>query len=391
MRNNTNKRVGIFSNSGYDIISNPLMNTVQYLCQLDYRVDIYGRQSKNFDLPFFDNEKVQYIIPKQSKHSIPYLNGILRLYSIYKHYLRGKRYDFFIGFDPGGLQDAACLGILTKTPYIYHSLEIVSMTDLTNYKSYIKKFIERILNKYALFTITQDELRANLIERENKIPREKIKIVYNSSIGNVIKTKSNWLRNNLAIPNDKVIVLAVGSLIKEHMIEEIVCCSSSWPKKYVLVLHGWFPDDEIEDRIKRCAIKYPERIYISEKILPFKDKYLISSSADIGLVFFKPVNENMRYTGAAAGKLFDFIQCGVPIIANNLPGMKNLVEDNGCGIVVDETEEIAHAVSAIDADYKLYSEKSCKAFLKYDFCNCYKNVLAEIEKDQKGQQGPLSF
>ena len=102
------------------------MNTVQYLCQLDYRVDIYGMQSKNFDLPFFDNEKVQYIISPQIKHSIPYLNRILRLYSLYNHYLRGKRYGFFIGFDPGGLQDAACLGILTKTHYIYHSLEIVS-------------------------------------------------------------------------------------------------------------------------------------------------------------------------------------------------------------------------------------------------------------------------
>ena len=378
-----NKRVGIFSNSGYDIISNPLMNTVQYLCQTGYHVDIYGRQSKNFHLPLFDNEKVQYIILKQSKHSIPYLNRILRLFSIYKHHVRGKQYDFFIGFDPDGLQDAACLGIFTKTPYIYHSLEIVSMTDLTNYKSYIKKFIERILNKNALFTITQDELRSNLLERENKIPREKIKIVYNSSIGNVIKTKSNWLRNSLAIPNNKVIVLAVGSLIKEHMAEEIVAVSLTWPYKYVLVLHGWFPDDEIGNRIKQYSKKYPERIYISEKILPFKDKYLISSSADIGLVFFKPVNENMRYIGAAAGKLFDFIQCGVPIIANNLPGMKNLIEDNGCGIVVDEMEEIAHALSVINADYKLYSEKSYKAFLKYDFSNCYEKVLAGIEKGQK--------
>lgn len=387
MRNNTNKRVGIFSNSGYDIISNPLMNTVQYLCQLDYYVDIYGKQIKNFDLPLFDNEKVQYIIPTQSKRSIPYLNRILRLYSVYKHYLRGKRYDFFVGFDPDGLQDAACLGILTKTPYIYHSLEIVSASYLTSFKSCTKKYIERMLNKYALFTITQDELRVNLLEKNNRISRKKIKIVYNSSLGNVIKVKSDWLRNNLAIANDKVIVLAVGSLIKEHMIEEIVACSLTWPDKYVLVLHGWFPREKIENKIKQYSKKYPERIYISDKVLSFKDKYLVFSSADVGLVFFKPLNENMRYAGASAGKLFDFIQCGVPVIANNLPGMKNLVEDNGCGIVVDEIEEIAHVVSAIIADYKLYSDKSYKAFLKYDFSNCYEKILAEIENKISGISG----
>ena len=98
------------------------------------------------------------------------------------------------------------------------------------------------------------------------------------------------------------------------------------------------------------------------------------------LVFSKPVNDNMRYAGAAAGKLFDFIQCGVSIIANNLPGMKTLVEANGCVVVVDEMEDIAHALSAINADYKLYSENSYKAFLKYDFSNCYEKILAEIEK-----------
>ena len=92
----------------------------------------------------------------------------------------------------------------------------------------------------------------------------------------------------------------------------------------------------------------------------------------------------MLYTGAAAGKLFDFIQCGVPVIANNLPGMKNLVEDNGCGIVVNEMEEIAHALSVINADYKLYSDKSYKTFLKYDFSNCYEKIVAEIENKISG-------
>ena len=52
---------------------------------------------------------------------------------------------------------------------------------------------------------------------------------------------------------------------------------------------------------------------------------------DIGLFLLPPVNFNWRFT--LPNKLFEFIQACVPIIANDLPFLHQIVGDEGFGVV----------------------------------------------------------
>lgn len=373
------KRVGIFSLSGYDIISNPFINTVKYLANNGFKVDIFSVQSDAFSQPDFKNKNVNYFTINSKTFFIRFVERFLRILRVWSR-IKKHIYDFIIGFDPEGLFYASLFGFIKRTPYIYHNLEIYPRSTLNTLVKKIKKKIEILANKYAVLSITQDEIRAPILARENKIELKTIFIVYNTSIGGIITNKDNIFRDRFNIPEDCVIVLAVGSLIKEHMIDAIVQSVRFWSENFVLVLHGWFSDKAYEKEIRSLVEKYSNRIFISSEILPIEEKNKIFQSVDIGLVFFDPVNENVKYVGAAAGKLFDFLQCGVPVISNNLPGMKELIEENKVGFVVNDKEAIGNKLVTIVQNFKTLSHSSYNTFKKYSFQQSYKNVLDMLRK-----------
>lgn len=53
----------------------------------------------------------------------------------------------------------------------------------------------------------------------------------------------------------------------------------------------------------------------------------------IGLVLLKPEYENIRI--GLPNKLFNYMACGVPVIASDLPEMSRLIETTDCGLLVE--------------------------------------------------------
>ena len=90
------------------------------------------------------------------------------------------------------------------------------------------------------------------------------------------------------------------------------------------------------------------------------------------------MTENLLYVGTAAGKIFEFMKCGVPLVSNELPGMRALIEGNSCGVVVRGPEEIRDALKIVDDNYSAYRKNCFKAFPKYDFGKKYDEVLHKI-------------
>ena len=187
-----------------------------------------------------------------------------------------------------------------------------------------------------------------------------------------------WLRKKFGIGSDKIIVLAVGSLIPEHSILELVQAALHWPEKYVLVVHGWFVNPIYEQQVRTLAFIGSDHIHISAELLPLSEKYLVFQSADVGLVFFNPVNVNMRLGGVSAGKLFDFARCGVPVIACDLPGMRELIHDRGWGFVVGDPAGIGQALDQLMTCHDSCRASAIKTYKEYEFSKCYAGILQRV-------------
>jgi glycosyltransferase involved in cell wall biosynthesis len=227
-------------------------------------------------------------------------------------------------------------------------------------------------------------MRADWLSQKFRFPRKKISVVYNTSFGDYLPQKSRHFRDKFKIPDEKKAVLAVGSLIQEHMILEIVQSVAQWPQEFALVIHGWFPDKVYEEKIRTVAERSPGCIFISTEFLPLDRKYEVFQSADIGLVAFTPDNDNNLFVGAAAGKLFEFLRCGVPAVVNELNGMRELIGGK-CGEVCgSHLENIGYLLSKVDGQYAHYTDECRKFYANYGFAGCYKKFLTDFYQGEQG-------
>lgn len=366
------KRVALICNFPWVGISTSVINTALIWDSVGYFVDVFCEKPDiiRFPLPKYNNRSINYIITNINKRII------FGDYYFRKSYFIEKDYEWAIGFDYSGVIRAgiACLG--TKTKLIYHSLEFFE-PDSSNYKNKVIKFLETTFAGRAEFIFTQDEYRKKFLAKDLKQPVERFKIVYNSPIGDVIKESSNYFRTLFNIPENKKIVLCVGSLISEHYLIELVESVETWSEEFVLILHGWFPVKSIKEFVFSNKMKCPGRIFTSEQLFSTFEKHIPFIACDIGFVGFKPIDNNTIYAAGAAGKIFDFMRAGKPILALDTPGMSEIIKTD-LGIIFSEKEKIKDSLIKILQNYNNYSQNCFEQFNAYEFSCQYRSILKFI-------------
>lgn len=367
------RSVALFTCFEWVSISTSVINTARYLAGLGYEVDLYLIPGGRFGEPTFAEQSIRKIVVVPRR----FLIGQLKF--LWARWRQGKEYRFAIGFDPLGLITAAVQRSVFGTPYVYHSLEILCISSESSWKLRLLKKLERWAAQRALLCLTQDAQRGAVLANDLGISPGRIGIALNSPIGPALPQRSGYLQRKLGIDSGKTIVLAVGSLMREHWIDRILDSVDTWPADCVLVLHGWIPDGNFATQVLAEAAKRPGRVFVSTDLLPDSEKYQVFQSAAIGLVCYEPTDDNLKYAAGSSGKLYDFMRAGVPVIANDIPGMRDLVAGNSCGIVIQSAEFIDQAISTMLANYRTYSQSALAAYENYRFDASYAAVLPRIE------------
>ena len=145
------------------------------------------------------------------------------------------------------------------------------------------------------------------------------------------------------VEKDSEIVQMGGGLQSFHGVDESVTAVSKVKNKYPnikLKIIGNILVD-INTMIKKYSL---EDNIIFTGYLPYKDMYKEISGGKIGLLILNYEFYN-SYIGLP-NKLFDYMLCGLPVVASNFPEISKVVKEADCGILVDPTnvDEIANAI-----------------------------------------------
>ena len=140
-------------------------------------------------------------------------------------------------------------------------------------------------------------------------------------------------RKQFGIRADQRICLYQGSLVPGRGIELLV---EGFLKRKsddaVLVIMG---NGKLSGYVDAACEKSP--IIFHQGFVPFHEISEYTSSADIGLNM--AINNCLNHTYCLPNKIFEYVQCEIPVLTNDLVDCVNLVNDYGIGVVLKEYTE----------------------------------------------------
>ena len=368
------QKIALIAPYSWTAISSPLINSIICFSKIGYQIDLYAPKSTFFENKGVDSsilDKVNYVeLPKnftpslKNKLKFRILGGETNFYE-FVDFAKTKEYKLIIGYDQIGVCYAHALSQKTNTPYIFHSLEIEKKEKVTKYS--------RKAVKKALFSISQDTARAEILSKLYNTQIKSFKILYNSSIRHFSSSKSSFFQDKFNVHN-KEVILACGTLSEDHLANKFNLIVENLNENQVLIAHGWCPEKKHEEELIKLKHQYPNKFFYSDSLLPFDKKHDIFKSASVSLVLFSTSNDNLKYATGSAGKLYDSIQYNTPVVALNLPGAKKLIEKNNIGFIANSLEDIPLKCEKVIKN--INSSKLESAHNVFEFENCFKNVFS---------------
>ncbi len=126
----------------------------------------------------------------------------------------------------------------------------------------------------------------------------------------------------------------LGALLPDRCCEEVIKAFAGIPPEIASCDFIGFgaPADEqsLKDLLSELKIAHV-------RFLPpvkHSEMFEVLTQYDAGLAFYENINLNQYY--CAPNKIYDYLACGVPVISNDYPGLKKVLEDNRVGVCVHD-------------------------------------------------------
>lgn len=247
--------------------------------------------------------------------------------------------------------------------------------------------LERFLGRLSTKIITiSPEQQQEIVYKFNIIPVEKTIVIplgFDLKRFEESQTKRDELRNELGISDRQRAVAIVGRLapIKNHrlFIDAAALVLREYPNEFIFYVVG---DGELKTEIKS---------YI-ENTHPIVNKNLVFTSWIADMTTLYPAMDMVCLTSINEGTPVSLIEAqasGVPVISTNVGGVKDIVQANETGVIMEgnTAEELAkHLIQLhLNSSLRMKMSQNARNFVKEKFTyqrlvddmdRLYKNLLA---------------
>ncbi len=224
------------------------------------------------------------------------------------------------------------------------------------------------------FAVAQDDVRAMVLQHENRIPRDKIVTVPLAAAGSRPRSRPGGdLHRRFGLAPEIKIALLAGSLAPWSMFDEILESSAVWPDDWRILLHsryGLKPDDRAIIALNNSM----GRILVSEDpVENLDDMGELTDNVDLGLALYAPnfrskyTGNNLKYLGMASGKINSYLRHGLPVICTPIGLMSEAITRHRLGFVIESMVEIPSVLAGYER----------RAFEQ----NCLDYFAAELDLD----------
>lgn len=331
-----------------------LKTLVIALANKGVEIEIISSIDEKYPNPdFADYPNIKLTLVKMRKKKIEMPTSLKLLFSVLRSIMFSKS-DYYIGGDDVACKILCLIRSRISFKYINFVLEYPNIDN--------KKEIRNI--EVADYIITHDHWHSIFLRKYCNIQENQIMYLPNASYTDTHEMRSDYLSRRLNIDSNKIIVLHSGGLGNWFCCKELACSAKKWRHNYVLVFHTSHIVEtnpyyiDIKKEVENC-----DNIFFSTNPVPNEELDELVSSAKIGIATYsiEDLGYRAENMGLAAGKIGNYLKCGVPVIATRVHSLSYL-EKYKCGVLVDNTEQIEDAIKTILNDYNAYVEGAYKCY-----------------------------
>ena len=344
----------------------PLISVILLLSELGNNVTVVTTGISNENKKLFSLKGVKlYVNPYKLTKS--FLIKIINVFC-YRHKLKKilKHLNVDLVWVEGAGTFRTAKGIFDKYNFV---MQISELYDYPEAKP-VRKAIKKLIHK-AKVVVMPEVHRAMLYQKLyslNDLPFVlPNKPYFYLSDDKYVECKNKY-KDYLKIFDQKKVILYQGIIAKERDLSNYIKAIKEIKKEYQLVLLG-----SDYGMVEKYRLIDPDLIHID--FIPAPDYLVFTAHAHIGLLSYDGSTLNCAY--CAPNKLYEYGKYGLPMLGNNIPGLKNTIGTFNAGVIADETsvESIKKAILKIDANYEFYSENSLNLFNNTDNLSKMKDIL----------------
>ena len=272
---------------------------------------------------------------------------------------------------------AVIFGKLKRAKIYYDSRELfgyLAGLKEKRLKQSLWKWVEKFFIKKADYVMVTGQMDGEFLNKEYDLKN----IVLFRNLPRYYKPTLNLdLHSHLQIDASKKIILYQGVLLKGRGIEKVFEVLKELPNHVFVIAGG----GEFEEYYKKLAAKMDlvDQVYFLGKLTQ-EDLSKVTASADVGVALIENLSKSYYY--ALPNKLFEYIMAEVPVIASNLPQMKEVVEkyDVGFAINIESQTELISAIKKLAEDGNLQESKKQNCHIASQELNWEKEVTVLLKQ-----------
>lgn len=240
-----------------------------------------------------------------------------------------RRPALFISNDLDTLPATFLAARLRRIKLIYDSHELFTQVPELIHRKRVQTLWKRI---EAIFVPRLDHaitVSYPIAEIYRRLYKTRFKVVRNMPERREAEANP-WIRKEYG---DKSLIIYQGALNVGRGLE-LMIHAMDYLKNAVFIIAG-AGDIEAELRQLVAEKDLNDRVFFKGRLLP-GELAPLTMSADLGISLEEDLGLNYRY--ALPNKLFDYIQCRIPVLCSALPEMSRIVETYGVGIATREKD-----------------------------------------------------
>ncbi|MGI6333613.1 MAG: hypothetical protein ACOX1A_03155 [Saccharofermentanales bacterium] len=175
---------------------------------------------------------------------------------------------------------------------------------------------------------------------------------------------------------EKKIILYQGHVAKERPLDPFLDAINTLGSDFALVIMSGSETAREYQKFKNTVV------------IPFIEPpyhLQVTSHAYIGLLSYVPTKNEYSVLNSiycAPNKLYEYSQFGIPMIGNDIPGLRYTIEENKMGICLNEFSgsSVVTAINRIESDYEAFSENASNFNERTDLVAIYSSIFSDLKK-----------